>query len=161
MMEKSQKLKQELHRLAGKFNIPESDIDEELVPLMLVLEQASSKVDQAAAKINDSVKPVTYNNNYGHNSSAWTMFWGNISSGIGHNILAISLVFSGFFLCCLGIFAFKDYKSDHEKIATAEKRLAWISRQFTQDEDGHFFIPKEHYKITSDKKGIQLLDMEQ
>ena len=161
MMEKSQKLKQELHRLAGKFNLPESDIDEELVPLMLVLEQSTTKVDQAAAKINDSVKPVIYNNSYAHDSSAWTLFWGNISTGIGYNIVAISLISLGFFLGCLGIYALKDYMSDQEKIATAEKDLKLIYKHFIKDKDGNFFIPKENYEITPDKKGIRLLNSEQ
>ena len=160
-MEKLTNLQKEHHRLAVKFNLSESEIEKELVPLMLVVEQSVSKIDQAAAKINDSVKPVIYNNHYGHNASAWTMWWGDISTGIGHNVVAISLIFSGFILGCLGIYAFKDYMSDQEKIATAEKRLTWISKQFILDKDGHYFIPKEHYEITSDKKGIRLLNSEQ
>ena len=160
-MEKSTNLETERHRLAKKYNISELQLEKELVPLMLAVEDSITKIDQAAAKINDSVKPVTYNNNYGNNASAWTALWGNISTGIGHNIVVVSLIFSGFILGCLGIYAFKDYISDQEKIATAEKRLTWISKQFILDKDGHYFIPKEHYEITSDKKGIRLLNSEQ
>lgn len=157
-MEKSTNLETERHRLALKFNLSESQIEKELVPLMLAVEQSITKIDQAAAKINDSVKPVTYNNNYGNNTSAWSMWWGNLATRIGHNIVAVSLIFSGFILGYLGIYAFKDYMSDQEKIATAEKRLTWISKQFILDKDGHYFIPKEHYEITSDKKGIRLVN---
>lgn len=160
-MEKSTDLQKERHRLAVKFNLSESQIEKELVPLMLVVEQSVNKIDQASAKINDSVKPVTYNNNYGHNASAWSMWWGNLATGISQNIVPLSLIFSGMCLLCSGIFAFKGYMSDKEKIIEADKRLAWISSHFIKDQNGNFFIPKENYEITPDKKGIRLLNQEQ
>jgi hypothetical protein len=157
-MEKSTDLQKERYRLAVKFNLSESQIEKELVPLMLAVEQSVNKIDQATAKINDSVKPVTYNNHYGHNASAWSMWWGNLSTGVAHHIIAVSLIFSCFLLCCLGIFVFEDYMSDKEKIQEAEKSLSWISRNFIKDSNGNYFIPKENYEVTPDRKGIRLVN---
>lgn len=161
MMEKSTDLQRERHRLAVKFNLSESEIEKELVPLMLVVEQSISKIDLAAAKINNSVKPVTYNNNYGHNSSAWSMWWGNLSTGIAHNIIGVSLIFSGFFFLCFTAVLIRDAATDHDRMALTEKRWNFITKQFVRDENGNFFIPKEHYEVTPDKKGIRLLNQEQ
>lgn len=160
-MEKSTDLQKERHRLAVKFNLSESQIEKELVPLMLVVEQSVSKIDQAAAKINDSVKPVTYNNNYGHNTSAWSMWWGNLSTAIGHDIFRVSLVFSGFFFLCLIAFLIKDTMQDQEKIKETEQDFAWIARHFIKDGKGNYYIPKENYEVTTDKKGIRLLGPKQ
>lgn len=160
-MEKRANLTDERHRLALRFNLSESQIEPEIVPLMLAVEQSVNKIEQAAAKVNDSLKPVTYNNHYGHNASAWTIWWGNLSTGIGQNIVAVSLIFSAFLLCCLAAFVIKDAMADQEKIELAEKRWNFITSQFVRDEKGNFFIPKENYQVTPDKKGVRLINREQ
>jgi hypothetical protein len=154
-MEKSTDLQKERHRLAVKFNLSESEIEQELVPLMLVVEQSVNKIDQASAKINDSVKPVTYNNNYGHNASAWSMWWGNLATGIAHNIMGVSLVFSGFFLLCISIFALKNYMSDQELIRQAQADHD-VLQHFVQDINGDLYLLKEDYTVLESRKGIKL-----
>lgn len=160
-MEKRANLTEERHRLALRFNLSESQIEPEIVPLMLAVEQSVNKIEQAAAKVNEAIKPVTYNNHYGHNASAWTIWWGNLSTGIGQNIVAVSLVFSAFLLCCLATFVIKDAMADQEKIELTEKRWNFITSQFVRDENGNFFIPKENYQVTADKKGIRLIEKEE
>ncbi|TDE09370.1 hypothetical protein [Dyadobacter psychrotolerans] len=159
-MEKHTNLAAERHRLALRFNLSESAIEPEIVPLMLAVEKSVDKIEQAAAKVNETIKPVTYNNHYGHNASAWTIWWGNLSTGIGQNIVAVSLIFSAFLLCCLAAFMIKDAMTDQEKIELAEKRWNYINRQFVRGENGNFYIPKEKYQVTPDKKGIRLTDKE-
>ena len=160
-MEDRSKLIQERHRLALRFNLSESQIEPELVPLMLAVEQSVNKIDQAAAKVNDSIKPVVYNNHYGHNPSAWTVWWGNLSTGIGQNIVPVSLVFSAFIFCCVAAFILKDAIADQEKIELTDKRWNFITRQFIRDRQGNYFIPKENYVIMPDKKGIRLINKEE
>lgn len=160
-MEKHTNLAAERHRLALRFNLSESAIEPEIVPLMLAVEKSVDKIEQAAAKVNETIKPVTYSNHYGHNASAWTIWWGNLSTGIGQNIVAVSLVFSAFVLCCLGAFMIKDAMADKEKIELAETKWNFISRHFVQNENGELFIPKENYLVTEDKKGIILINREE
>ena len=160
-MEKHTNLVKERHRLALRFNLSESQIEPELVPLMLAVEQSVNKIEQAAAKVNDSIKPVVYNNHYSHNASAWTVWWGNLSTGIGQNIVSISLIFSALIFCCLAAFILKDAIADQEKIEAAEKRWNFITRQFVRDQNGEYFIPKENYEVTPDKKGVRLINREQ
>ena len=160
-MEARQKLIQERHRLALRFGLSESDIEPELVPLMLTVEQSINKIDQAAGKINESVKPVVYNNHYDRNASAWTALWGNISTGIAQHIVAISLVALSFLFCCVAIFVIRDIVVDQKKVELAEKHWERINRYFIIDQKGNYFIPKENYVITSDKKGIKLIGKEE
>lgn len=160
-MEKHTNVAAERHRLALRFNLSESQIEPEIVPLMLAVEKSVDKIEQAAAKVNETIKPVTYNNHYGHNASAWTIWWGNLSTGIGQNIVAVSLIFSAFLLCCLAAFMIKDAMTDQEKIELAETKWNFISRHFVQNENGELFIPKENYQVTEDKKGIILIEREQ
>ncbi|MGG7666590.1 hypothetical protein [Dyadobacter sp. BHUBP1] len=155
------KLNQERHRLALRFGISESDIELELVPLMLAVEQSVNKIDQATAKVNDSIKPVVYNNHYNSNTSAWRMFWGNISTGIGQNVVSVSLIFSAFIFCSVAAFILKDAIADQEKIELTDKRWNFITRQFIRDRQGNYFIPKENYVIMPDKKGIRLINKEE
>jgi len=157
-MEDRSKLIQERHRLALRFNLSESQIEPELVPLMLAVEQSVNKIDQAATKINDAVKPVTYNNNYSDRASTWKISWGNITTAIGYRIVPISLIWAGFMLLAIGIFAVKSHFSDQQKIAKAERDSAFILRHFTQDENGDWYMPKENYEVTPEKSGIRLRD---
>ncbi|UTM21858.1 hypothetical protein [Dyadobacter fanqingshengii] len=159
-MEKHTNVAAERHRLALRFNLSESQIEPEIVPLMLAVEKSVDKIEQAAAKVNETIKPVTYNNHYGYNASAWTIWWGNLSTGIGQNIVAVSLIFSAFLLCCLATFVIKDAIADQEKIKHAEETLLLIKSNFIQDENGDFFIPNGNYEMTKDKKGIKLINRE-
>ncbi|MEO6288242.1 MAG: hypothetical protein ABIO93_32905 [Dyadobacter sp.] len=159
-MERHANITTERYRLALRFNLSETQIEPELVPLMLAVEQSVNTIEQAAAKVNQSIKPVTYNNHYAHNASAWTIWWGNLSTGIAQHIVAVSLIFAGFILCCLATIVIKDAIADQEKIDLAEKRWNFITRQFVRDKNGEYFIPKENYELTPDKKGIRLIERE-
>ncbi|MEO6282406.1 MAG: hypothetical protein ABIO93_03395 [Dyadobacter sp.] len=153
MMEKSQKLKQELHRLAGKFNLPESDIDQELVPLMLVLEQAATKVDQAATKINDSVKPIVTNHHYNHGTSAWTVF----AAAAGKNIAPLVAIIVVALLSWYGIHKFLTDPELIEQAELKDQKASYVLQHFTHDDQGNFYLEKNHYKVLPDKKGIKLI----
>jgi hypothetical protein len=159
-MEKHTNVAAERHRLALRFNLSESAIEPEIVPLMLAVEKSVDKIEQAAAKVNETIRPVTYNNHYGHNASAWTIWWGNLSTGIGQNIVALSLIFSAFLLGCLATFVIKNAIADQEKIKHAEETLLLIKSNFIRDENGDFFIPNGNYEMTKDKKGIKLINRE-
>ncbi|MCF2491484.1 hypothetical protein [Dyadobacter sp. CY347] len=160
-MEKHTNVAAERHRLALRFNLSESAIEPEIVPLMLAVEKSVDQIDQAAAKVNETIKPVTYNNHYGHNASAWTIWWGNLSTGIGQNIVAVSLIFSAFILGCLATFVIKDAIADQEKIELAETKWNFVSKYFERNDKGEIFIPKENYLVTEDKKGIILINREE
>lgn len=144
---------QHRHRLATKLSIPESRIEPELVPLMLIVEQSEKKIELATEKINASVKPVVYENNYGYNTSAWTVWWGNLSTGIGRNIVPILLIMLA---SLLSVYAIHKYLSDEQLIKEAQADMEFINQHFVRDQQGNFYIPKQNYKVLSDGSGIKL-----
>ncbi|OJV22453.1 MAG: hypothetical protein BGO21_30315 [Dyadobacter sp. 50-39] len=151
-MEKSTHVKEERKRLANKFNISESDIDLEIVPLMLTIEQSVTKIDQAAAKINDSVKPIVTNHHYNHGTSAWTVF----AAAAGKNIAALMAVILVALLSWYGIHKFLTDPELIEQAELKDQQASYVLQHFTHDDQGNFYLDKKHYQVLPNK-GIKLI----
>jgi hypothetical protein len=131
-------------RFSQKFNLPESMIDDSLLPVFVSNEIVENNISESIKsnellidKFNHSVKTIQYDN-------PKTAFWGNLS------IYAVPILIIS--MTILLIYSTWIYKETHQAKYQNFERLD----KLIQVKDSVYFIPKENYRIV--KNGIILIE---
>jgi hypothetical protein len=131
-------------RFSQKFNLPESMIDDSLLPVFVSNEMIEKSIAESietneflAEKVNQSVKTIQYDN-------PKTAFWGNLS------IYAVPILIIS--MTILLIYSTWIYKETHQAKYQNFERLD----KLIQVKDSVYFIPKANYRIV--KNGIILIE---